>query len=1101
MQCPKCPAEIYANARFCASCGHHVGTSCAACGFGCGPADRFCSGCGRTITKSDSELSPIGLGLAKQGDRREATVVFSDLSGYTAMTEQLDPEEVASIMNRIKRAAVEIIENDGGIVNQFIGDEIVSLFGIPVAREDDPIRAVHAAIRLHRFVDEISANIEKIHGVSLKFHSAINTGLIVTHLHDERNGRFSLTGDTVNTGARLLTAAGRGEIVIGPNTQKAVANHFETMALPEALFKGKGVAITPFRVEGLSNQSSASILLRRPPNPFVGRTSELEKFEACYQNLTEKRGQVFSVVADTGIGKTRLFREIRSRLASRPCMVCYAACSFGGQRTAYSSFASLLRNIFDLKDSENTEEKIHKMENAIGALDPKILTHIPVYFAFLGIASDRYPLAVDLKEQKLNTAAADAMSLLFKALSKNQVVVVIFEDWQWADPSSDQLLKYLVNLVENDPMLLAVDFRREYRPTWEQIGYHTHISLQPFEKEDTFKLIKNTWNAREFPTALGDLIYERSGGTPLFIEEICTALEERGTLIQSDGSIAFNEKVSDIAIPSSIKNIIQSRLDRLDVGAKEVVCLAAVIGRRFKTQLVTEVFSSSSNDTTSSIHVLENQNLIRHIVSTDEFEFRHALTQKIAYDNLLLQQRKRLHGLVAQAIEFLYTNLEEHAEELAFHYQASDYAEEAAHYLEIAGDRAARLYSVQIADTHYFGALQVLHGLESTPDRQRKVLEMALKWAPFAHKSPSIDKIRFMKEALAIAAQMKDAPTQVQLLYWVGMMHNYSGKHLAAQESYLHSIQLGESIQRSDLIVRPSNQLGRSHYFSGEFKNGLAHLQRAILLSRQQSNKKELALSYGYLGLNQSCLGQFALAQQSITEAYSHAAQESDLVFAATLDLLAAIIWLRQGKWAEAMERGFRGGNLSRKIGLPTVLIASLAVEGQSRYMLGEKEKGLSRMTEAFDLAASSGARMIVAAYYGIFAEILALTGNLVGAQKLGQEGLEFFKETKMDIGRGETLRALATVSHLQGDLARAKLRFAESLEHSRMRRARPEHAVTLFRKASLETIDGSLKQNKDFKFATKLFTEMNMTGWLSEIERASSQLEPKIKVLENKII
>lgn len=1064
MQCPKCPAEIYANARFCASCGHHVGTSCASCGFGCGSTDRFCGGCGRTLQKSESELSSIGLGLAKQGDRREATVVFSDLSGYTAMTEQLDPEEVASIMNRIKKAAVEIIEDDGGIVNQFIGDEIVSLFGIPMAREDDPIRAVHAAIRLHRFVDEISANIEKTHGVSLKFHSGINTGLI------------------------------------GPNTQKAVTNHFETIALPEALFKGKGVAITPYRVEGLSNHSSASTLLRRPPNPFVGRTSELEKFEVCYQSLSEKRGQVFSVVADTGVGKTRLFREIRNRLAGRSCTVCYAACSFGGQRTAYSSFVSLLRNIFDLKDSENTDDKILRMENAIVALDPKILIHLPVYFAFLGIVSDRYPLSVDVKEQKLNHAVAEAISALLKALAKNQVVVVIFEDWQWADPSSDQLLKYLINLVENDPMLLAVDFRREYRPTWEQIAYHTHISLQPFEKDDTFELIKSTWNAGEVPVALGDLIYERSGGTPLFIEEICTALEERGTLLQSDGTIAFNEKASDIAIPSSIKNIIQSRLDRLDVDAKEVVCLAAVIGRRFKTQLVMEIFSDS-NETKKSIHILENQNLIRYVIPNEEFEFRHALTQKIAYDNLLLQQRKRLHGLVAQAIEFLYTDIDEHVEELAFHYQASDHAEKAAHYLELAGDRAARLYSVQIADSHYFSALQVLHGLEAVPNRQSKFLEIALKWAPFAHKSPSADKIKFMKEALEIVARTNDVPTQVQLLYWVGMMHNYGGNHLAARESYLLSIQLGESIHRNDLIVRPSNQLGRSCYFSGEFKSGLAHLQRAILFSRQQGNQMELALSYGYLGLNQSCVGQFVSAQRSIGEAYLQAAPVQDLVFAATLDLLAAIIWLRQGKWKEAMERGARGGSVSRQIGLPTVLIASLAVEAQSRYMLGEKEKGVSRMAEAFDLAASSGARMIVAAYYGIFAEMLALNGNVVGAQKIGQEGLQFFQETKMEVGRGETLRALATVSHLQGDLARAKLRFAESLEHSRMRRARPEHAVTLFRKASLEAIDGSLKQNKDFKFATKLFTEMNMIGWLSESERAtvSGRLESMDQTSEKK--
>jgi tetratricopeptide (TPR) repeat protein len=520
--------------------------------------------------------------------------------------------------------------------------------------------------------------------------------------------------------------------------------------------------------------------------------------------------------------------------------------------------------------------------------------------------------------------------------------------------------------------------------------------------------------------------------------------------------------------------------------SKEVVRLAAVIGRQFKTQLVDEVFNGKK-DTRNSIQILENQNLIRHVVPDVEFEFRHALTQRIAYDNLLIQQRKRLHGLVAQSIELLYENLDEHIDVLAFHYQASDSAEKAVHYLELAGDRATRLYSVQIADAHYLGALQALRRLDSAPERDRRFLEIALKWAPFAHKSPSTEKIEIITEAAELAEKMNDGPVRVQILYWVGMMQNYGGHHAAAQDSYSRSIQLGERIGRTDLIIKPTNQLARSCYFAGEFKSGLAHLEKAIRLSEQRGQAIELALSYGYLGLNQSCLGQFDLAEESITEAYTSAGRARDLVFIATLDLLSAVTQLRQGNWEEASERAGRGEFVSRKIGLPTVLIAALAVDGQSAYMLGDKNKGLLRMSEAFDLAASSGARMIVAAYYGIFAEMLALSGDLAKAQKIGDDGLRFFDETKMNVGRGETLRALAVVSHLKGALARAKSRFAESLEHSRARHARPEHAITLFRKAVLEASESSLEKNEDFKLASQLFSEMNMTGWLNEMHMARS--------------
>ncbi len=346
MPCARCQAEIPAGARFCAACGAPVGAPCPQCATPVFPGQRFCTGCGADVAPAGASApapppapAPIP---AEDGERRQATVMFADLSGYTALNESFDPEEVEALMARIKSDGSAVIERHGGTVNQFVGDEIMALFGIPVARRDDARHAVEAALELHGVVDAYLATLAPAFAQSLAMHTGIATGLVVARRSDARAGDFALTGDAVNTAARLRSAAAAREVVVSATTWQQVSDAFEAEATTPMALKGKDQPLVVYRIRGTRKAPAGDA------TPLVGRDEELRDFralaEACAQR---RRSRVVIVRGDPGVGKSRLVAEFvgaaPARSASRatprrssisaprpvamPCAAWPAACS------------------------------------------------------------------------------------------------------------------------------------------------------------------------------------------------------------------------------------------------------------------------------------------------------------------------------------------------------------------------------------------------------------------------------------------------------------------------------------------------------------------------------------------------------------------------------------------------------------------------------------------------------------------------------------------------------------------------------------------------------------------------------------------------------
>ncbi|MCH9046733.1 MAG: alpha/beta fold hydrolase, partial [SAR324 cluster bacterium] len=702
MDCPRCHHSNPAEARFCEECGAQVERACPVCHHTNSPTARFCISCGRDLSTPESLAPPESPELsAPAGERRQATVLFSDLSGYTAMNEKLDPEEVEGIMSRIKGEAVRIVESHGGIVNQFVGDEVLALFGIPTAHEDDPRRAVRAALELHEAARRISPEAEEKIGRPLRMHTGIDTGLIVTSLRDDRDGRVGITGDTVNAGARLKALAVDDQILVSPETQRLIAPYFDTEALAPVQLKDKTGTLTPYRVAGESAvHSRLEASARRGFTAFAGREGELATLDASLERAVAGQGQLVAVVGEAGLGKSRLLYEFRRRLEPGRVTVLEGQCQTEGSNTPYLPLLDALRNGLNLGQGADPAEQLKIALATIRGIDRALEANLPLYLHLLSLPSDEHPLPPTLQGEELRREIQLALAALITLSAGRKPVVMFLEDWHWADEASAAALKYLAGVMARTPLLVVVTYRPELTADWGAPSHLTHLPLHPLDEPLSERIVKSALAADVLPDGLAALIYERTAGNPFFSEEICRALLEQGTVqVRAARQAVLTEPLESLALPDTVHAVIRSRLDRLEPELREVLSLAAVMGREFSGRVLERLHADKAL-LARCLEQLKALELIQQVRLLPDagYVFKQVTTQEVAYETLLLQRRRALHLKAAEAIEDLYAErLSEFSELLGRHYRHGEAWAKAARYYLAATQTAKAHYAYQNA--------------------------------------------------------------------------------------------------------------------------------------------------------------------------------------------------------------------------------------------------------------------------------------------------------------------------------------------------------------------------------------------------------------------
>jgi class 3 adenylate cyclase/tetratricopeptide (TPR) repeat protein len=613
MRCARCQADNPPGARFCSACGGALAEACRQCGATLAERQRFCAACG---------AETAGRGAAPDdGERRHATVMFSDLSGYTALNEALDPEEVEAVMARIKTDATACVERLGGTVNQFVGDEIMALFGVPLAHRDDARSAVSAALALHHAVDDFIRTLPEGPARSLRMHTGINAGLVVVRRSDARAGDYALTGDAVNTAARLRGLAAPGEIVVSESTWRQVADFFEGEAGVATEVKGKELPLVAVRIRGPRAAPAAGAA------PLVGRDEELREFRAVAEACAErKRSRVVIVRGDPGVGKSRLVAEFGSVAASRGFSCHLATVLDFGSETGRDAIRNLARSLLGV--AATADDEAQRRALARGDAGQTLATEQRLFrHDLLGVAppADLRTLAAAMSTAARERGTIDAFCALAASAAATAPLFVVVEDIHWADAWTLERLAALAVSAARQPLLLVMTTRFAGDPTAGAWRTQLHgapllgVDLAPLAGDDALRL------AGLASTVAPELIascVERAEGNPLFLLQL---LLDVGAATKA-------------SLPGSIQALVHTRMDRLGGVDKAALQGAAVLGQRFAIDALRHLVEDPACD----CRVLVEHFLVR--ADGGQLMFCHALIRDGAYASLLHARRRRLHA-------------------------------------------------------------------------------------------------------------------------------------------------------------------------------------------------------------------------------------------------------------------------------------------------------------------------------------------------------------------------------------------------------------------------------------------------------------------------
>jgi len=682
--------------RFCGQCGSAFSRVCAACGEENPPAFRFCGACGAAF--DTGAASPSGSVANVDGERRWVTIMFADLSGFTALSERTDPEEIRSMVDRCMSEMGQVVDRYGGSVDKVIGDALMAVFGAPVAHEDDPERAVRAALEIQRRASEQA---DDFGGLCVSI--GVNTGEVI-FAPVGPHGRRELTvmGDAVNTAARLQAAAPPEAVLVGKETRAASARAITYEAVAPILAKGKEVPITAWLA-----RAAASAPADRPVSaaPFIGRDTELELLVRTWaRTSSELRPQLVTLVGSPGIGKTRLTLEFAARVESAGGRVFSGRPLPYGASAAYWAFGQVIRDASEIFANDAADVASDKLAARAASLLPateaqELATHLSI---MARLAEDT------VSDRRVLFASAQRF---LEALAREQPTLVVLEDLHWADESLLELVEGLSARLGEVPLLVLALARPELldaRPSWARLPTNVTVQLEALTEAHTQDLVRRLLSGAPDREAVAERVEEAAGGNPLFIEELAAWLSE-------------GDAASDAGVPANIKTIIAARLDRLPAAERQVVLDASVVGDFFWQGTLEAL---GSDDTLAeTLHALERRGLVRHsptsrIRGDQELIFKHGLVREVAYATLPKAVRRERHAVVARFIEQAAGDPTAYAAILAHHWREAGDAANAADYLLTAADQAWRGWTPHEAVELCNEALELIP--ENDEERRRR---------------------------------------------------------------------------------------------------------------------------------------------------------------------------------------------------------------------------------------------------------------------------------------------------------------------------------------------------------------------------------------------
>jgi class 3 adenylate cyclase/tetratricopeptide (TPR) repeat protein len=936
--CLACGASAEAGQRFCGQCGASLALACSVCRASNPPDHRFCGQCGTPLTAAPPIPRPPERAVAApREERRWATVLFADLSGFTSMAERMDPEDVQALVHRCAERLAEHVRRFGGTVTNVMGDGVLAVFGAPLSHEDDAERAVRAGLAMR------DCSLSDDPAQPIQLHIGINTGDVFAGLVGPEERRdYTVTGDTVNTTDRLASAAPAGSVLVGEETYRATQRVVRYRELAPVVAKGKEQPVPAWEALAVADLPAARPL---GTAPLVGRQAELAQLSDLYRKATqEAQPHLVTVIGEAGIGKSRLVAEFEQACLSE-AKVIHGRCLPYGQVLGYWALAAALKEAAGIGEEEDAATARARLgdlvASALTAEEPEervgeVARHLAV-LSGLDVAKDRGERPVDQR-----TLHASCCRFL-EAFARRQALCLMLEDIHWADEALLDLIEFVASRAQGAPLLILTQARPqllEKRPTWGQrVPAFTTVALEPLDEHAGRELILALCRERGVAEEVAERVGHGSGGNPLFAEELVATVAERG---------------GATGIPSVIKALISARLDALPPEERSVLQLGAVLGKQFWQGGLRALGAPGA--VPEHLESLTRRDLLRSqprslFPGDQEYAFKHDLIRDVAYETLPRAERRRLHGRVADWIEQATgERVEGYFDLLAYHALQAEQQERALKYLTRAAERAQRAAAHRQEAALLAQAIAIAERLQLRDQvaelhaRRGKALASVALWR---EARPELE------EALKyLATEQKER--RAEILAELARVCYWTFDAPALRRHATEAMQLAKQQGRADLEIAAMTW----HAASGTHDGDLASVtdgSRQTLARAAELGLSPLPQTYSFYAAVLYWTGQYSQAIEYGKEAVrlARAAQDWQTTLQSLHPLVGGLAGV--GRYAEAIQALEEGRRLGREYGIHGDHARCTAILGGIHLDLFDFTAAEALAEEAREMATSAG--------------------------------------------------------------------------------------------------------------------------------------------------
>jgi class 3 adenylate cyclase/tetratricopeptide (TPR) repeat protein len=969
MKCPKCQTENPETKRFCSECGTKLVQLCPQCKAEVLPRDKFCGECGHTLKALEAApaidysqpLSYVPKHLADkilsarpsmEGERKQVTVLFADVKGFTSISEKLDPEEVRDLVSQCLVFFTEEVHRYEGAIAQFLGDGVMALFGAPIAHEHAPQRALYAALgiqeRLRGYADKMRKD-----GIEFSMRIGLNTGLVVVgRIGDDLTMEYTAMGDTVNLASKMEATAQPGTIQVAESTYRLTEGYFEFKPLGEIKVKGKKEPVKAYLLLGPGRiRTRLGISEMRGLTPFVGRERELELLLDGFKRAQGGRGQALSIVGEAGVGKSRLLYEFKKAVTQEDVTYLEGRCLAYGRGEAYHPVIDMLKSNFNILEGEkdhNIKDKVKKGLKALGVEETYTLPYLLELLSVKDSGIDAISMSPEARKDRI----IEAVKRIVLKGSEMRSLVMAIEDLQWLDKGSEEMAKYMLDSIPAARVMLIFTYRPDYVHTWGGRSYHSQVSLNRLSNREALSMATGILGTENLERKLEELILEKTEGIPFFIEEFIKSLKDLGIIEQKDRVFCLAKDRADITIPGTIQDMIMARVDSLPEAAKAVLQTGSVIEREFSYDLIKRVTGLPEQELLSHLSALRDSELIyeRGIYPQSTYIFKHALTREVVYDSILISKKKKLHLEIGGAIEELHKdNLNEYYTIQAEHFIAANDYDKAIQYCRLAERKAEKATSFPNAIVYAQKRVSCLEKLPQTEDVLRKivdarttlgmylsqtnhpieakeavepVVDIALKlghkkrisqiytilgWCSWLAEDDSTLAQKYFTDALTIAEELNDIVSLALANVYLGLVLSENCEYEKASYHFGKALDVNTTANSLwGISVVKSHIASNLYNPQGKINLGFKESSEAVHIAEESGDTISKALSYIYHGHSYYCKGHLKEAEEYLVKGTDFFKRISDPGNHATSYFWLGETYFIMGKHVQAREAAER---------------------------------------------------------------------------------------------------------------------------------------------------------------------------------------------------